>query len=140
MKETLSPKERDDLVKYRLQRTDETIEEADYNAAGRYYNAAVNRLYYAAYYAVSALLISDGLIATTHAGVKTMLSMHYIKTGKVDRSYGLTFATLFDSRQSGDYEDFVYCDEELYESLKPLTLDLIKVVKSLIAINLESER
>lgn len=132
MKDTLSPQDRCSLVEYRMQRAIETLKEADYNAAGAYYNAAVNRLYYAAYYAVSALLISGGLIATTHAGVKTMLSLHYIKPGILDKSHGITFATLFDCRQSGDYEDFVYCDAEMYNSMRPLTEQLIKAIEALI--------
>lgn len=44
----------------------------------------MNRLYYACYYAVTALLISNGLNATTHAGVRTMLGLKFIKTGLVD--------------------------------------------------------
>lgn len=40
-----------DLIAYRLQRAHETLKEADYNAQGDYYNAAVNRPYYACYYA-----------------------------------------------------------------------------------------
>ncbi len=36
------------------------------------------------------------------------------------------------SRQSGDYEDFVYCDLDLYNDLKPKTVSLIEAIKGLI--------
>lgn len=55
MKEKLDSESRAAIVNYRLERAYETLKEADYNTAGGYYNAAVNRLYYACYYAASAL-------------------------------------------------------------------------------------
>ena len=47
MKEKLDSESRAAIVNYRLERAYETLKEADYNTAGGYYNAAVNRLYYA---------------------------------------------------------------------------------------------
>lgn len=54
MKQTLDDKSRANLVNYRIEKAFETLKEADYNAIGEYYNIAVNRLYYAAYYSISA--------------------------------------------------------------------------------------
>lgn len=132
MKHALNDTERNDLIAYRLQRASETLVEADYNAAGNYYNTAVNRLYYAAYYSVSALMLHNKLDASSHVGVKNMLSLHFIKTGKLAPTYGRIFMTLFENRQSGDYEDFVYCDAELYSYLRPQAEEFIKAVTSLI--------
>lgn len=77
MKEKLDSESRAAIVNYRLERAYETLKEADYNTAGGYYNAAVNRLYYACYYAASALLLNCEIEANTHNGVKTQLSMHF---------------------------------------------------------------
>lgn len=71
MKEKLDSESRAAIVNYRLERAYETLKEADYNTAGGYYNAAVNRLYYACYYAASALLLNCEIEANTHNGVKT---------------------------------------------------------------------
>lgn len=135
MTETLDKNSRDSLIAYRLQRAFETLTEADYNARGNYYNTAINRLYYAAYYAASALMFAFGIKCSTHAGVKSMLSLNFIQAGLLDKSYGKTFMSLFENRQSGDYEDFVYCDEELYDLLRPRTEDFILAIKNLIAKN-----
>lgn len=62
---------RPDYVKYRLQKAEETLEVARLLVENKKWNSSVNRLYYACYYAVSALLINDGISAKTHAGVKT---------------------------------------------------------------------
>lgn len=135
MKETLGlgDEDRKDLVNYRLQRAKETLAEAEYIAAGNFFNAAVNRLYYAAYYAASALMIAHHITATTHSGVRSMLGLKFIKPGKLDQKYGKTFMSLFENRQSGDYEDFVYCDLDLYNKLKPQTEDFIAAVSLLIS-------
>ncbi len=120
-----------DLIIYRLQRAFETLEEADYNAKGGYFNAAVNRLYYSCYYAALALLLSNNIDTSTHKGVKTMLSLNFIKTNKLDMKYGRIYQQLFENRQSGDYEDFVYCDLELYNALRPQAVDFVKTVASI---------
>lgn len=63
---TLKSKERSDIVEYRLERAIKTIKEViDVGSLG-YWTLAANRLYYAAYYASAALLISAGIDATTH--------------------------------------------------------------------------
>jgi len=45
--------------------------------------ACVNRLYYSCFYAVSALLVRDGLSSLKHAGVRSLFKRHYVRTGKV---------------------------------------------------------
>ena len=132
MKSELTLEDRKNLIQYRLTRSSETLVEAQYNADGGYFNTAVNRLYYAAYYAVSSLMLANGLTSTSHAGLKTMLSLHFVRTGLLDIEYGKTFMTLFESRQSGDYEDFVYCDQKLYDKLYPKTTQFIDAIKVLI--------
>ena len=82
MKETKDEQSREALVKYRLDRADETMKEVEILAKESHFNAAVNRLYYACYYAVSALLVANGLNAQSHAGTKTLLGLHFVSSGK----------------------------------------------------------
>lgn len=76
------------------------------------WNTAINRLYYACYYAVKALLIDKGIKAETHNGVRQMFGLHFIKTGTIDKELGKFYSDIFDMRQSGDYEDFIDFNEE----------------------------
>ncbi len=119
MKETLDDQSRASLVQYRLKRAKEALEEADILKKESHFNAAANRLYYACFYAASALLISEGIAAQTHAGVKMMLGMHFVSKGLLANEHGKTFSRLFEIRHSGDYDDFVYCDKELIEEYQP---------------------
>lgn len=120
------------LINYRLKRASETLEEAEYNAKGKYYNAAVNRLYYACYYAASALMLKSGLETSTHKGVRNQLGLHFISNGKLDPYFGSIYSRLFQARHDSDYEDFVYCDENLYSEYKPQAESFIEAIKSLI--------
>lgn len=57
MKENLDEQSRLELMRYRMERANETMEEVDILAERGHYNAAVNRLYYACFYATQALLL-----------------------------------------------------------------------------------
>lgn len=129
MKEILDEDSRKALIAYRIQRAYETLKEADVMIRESFYNASVNRMYYACYYAAVALLLKFDIQVQTHNGVKTMLGLHFISTGKLPLKIGKTFSTLFEKRQSGDYDDFVYCDRNMVEDLYPqaqLFIDSIK--------------
>lgn len=131
MKQELSPEHRVALIQYRFERVYKTLEEADYMRVGNYFNAAINRLYYACFYAATGLLIAKGIEAGTHNGVKIMLSYHFVRTGVLSLEHGSTFSNLFDKRHSGDYEDFAYCDAALVDYLRPRAEAFIKSVESL---------
>lgn len=59
-----------DLIRYRLLRADDTLDDARILAERQKWNSAINRLYYASYYAVMALLLDAGLKPTTYNGTK----------------------------------------------------------------------
>lgn len=96
-----------DLVLYRLNRTNETIQDAIILANAKRWNACVNRLYYACFYAVSALLVIQGLSSSRHSGVRSLFNINYVRTGKVPKELARIYNDLFERRQEGDYIDFV---------------------------------
>ena len=125
----LTDEERDLLVNYRVQRAKETLLEADSLLEAGFFNAAVNRLYYACYYAVTALLIKNKIEAQTHQGVKQMFSLHYIANNKVGKQHSVFYGRLFNDRMSGDYEDFVYFDRETVAVMRLQAEDFIDIIE-----------
>ena len=113
----LDEESRKALVGYRLERAYATMNEAALLAEKEYYNAAVNRLYYACYYATEALLLKHKIEAKSHAGVKAMLGLHFVSKGLIPISIGKILSTVYEKWQSGDYDDFIYCDKEMTEEL-----------------------
>jgi uncharacterized protein len=101
----LSNTDRIEIVRYRLEKADRTYQEAVGSIKNGYVETAANRLYYAAYYAVSALLISYKYEASTHNGVIQMFGKAFLKNNIIDKKYGRIFNQLFSLRLTGDYED-----------------------------------
>jgi uncharacterized protein (UPF0332 family) len=102
----------DEYVKYRIQRATETINEVKVLIDHKLWNTAINRMYYACFYAVGALLMKSGVEVSTHAGVRQKFGQLFIQTGLIDRDLGKHFAELFEKRQKGDYNDFFEFDEQ----------------------------
>lgn len=124
--------ERFELVTYRLKKAEDTLKEIDILLENELWHTAVNRLYYACYYAVSALLVNNSITARTHAGVRQMFGLHFIKPGKIDIELGKYYSDIFDKRQIGDYEDYIEFEkEEVYELLPPARR-LIKAINQII--------
>lgn len=132
MKEELSRENREALAAYRYQRAQDTLAEVPFLKQQGYYNTAVNRLYYACYYAAVALLVKHGITPGTHAGVKQMLGMHFVATGRMPREIGRSFSLLFERRHSSDYDDFAYTDEHEISELLPKAETFIKTVGELL--------
>ncbi len=101
----LSDIDRIEVVKYRIEKANRTYKEAVGSIENGFVETAANRLYYAAYYAVSALLISYKYEASTHNGVIQMFGMAFLKNNIIDKKYGKIFNQLFSLRLTGDYED-----------------------------------
>ena len=51
----------EDYIKYRLQKANETISETKILIENKFWNTAINRMYYACFYAVGALLVKNGV-------------------------------------------------------------------------------
>jgi len=118
------------LVRYRMARARESLEEAGLLFETGHTNTAVNRLYYAAFYAVSAALLARGFSSSKHSGVRALLHRELVRSGLVPRELGRFFDTLFDSRQKGDYADLVSFEASDVEPWFALARDLVDALES----------
>ena len=101
---------KEEVIKYRRERAKETLEEAEIMLSNRKLFAAVNRMYYAIFYEVFALLLTKGLSSSKHSGVRSLFNKEFIKSGVISEEYGDFYNRIFGFRQRGDYEDFVEFD------------------------------
>jgi hypothetical protein len=108
---------KNDYINYRFQRANEAYEEALILARESRWNAVVNRLYYACFYAVIALLLKNEIESQTHDGARTQFGLNFVKNGIIDKEHGKLFSKLFDYRQKGDYGDMFDFDAEITEPL-----------------------
>jgi len=101
-----------DLLQYRRDKAAESLEAARILVEKEQWSSAVNRIYYALFYEVVALLMTKNLSSPKHSGVRGLFNKLFVKPGLVDLNIGRFFNRMFDFRQKGDYEDFVYFEEE----------------------------
>lgn len=94
------------LIRYRMDRSKEALSAAKLMYEKSHYNDAVNRLYYSCFYAVIALLATEGIHPSKHTAVRAFLNKNWIKTKKMSKETGRLYNTLFDRREKGDYGDY----------------------------------
>lgn len=128
----LTEDERRSIASVRIERAYKTLADAKAIVAAGMWNAAANRLYYACYYMVSALLVNKGFEASTHSGVIRMFSLNFVKEGFVSDEMGRFYSKLFELRQTGDYADWVYLTEEDVAPLVPKVEEFMDTIKGLI--------
>ena len=119
-------------IKHRISRAASALEEANAMKNLNYLSAAVNRYYYACFYAATALLLTNDLNPKTHAGVRTLLSTHFIRTNIVPVELGQFFNQLFDKRQRSDYDDYIEVDRETVDSFAVLSVEFVATIKKIL--------
>jgi len=123
------------LVNYRLERARESIEEAKILMERGHINTFINRLYYACFYAVSALLLTKGLSSAKHSGVRSLFHQNFVKTGILNIESGQFFDKLFDNRQKADYADLLRFNiDEVrywYDETKEFVVKIEKILQQL---------
>lgn len=121
-----------DLIQYRLLKSRETFTEVHDLIQLGYFNTAINRLYYASFYAIVALLLKHNVLTKSHAGVRQMFGLHFVSKNLISSKVGKTFSELFDKRQKGDYNDFFdFTENDVLELLEP-TENLISEIENII--------
>ena len=128
---SLSTEERQAVVAFRLEKSKRALEQASGIVQMQYWETIANRLYYAAYNAVSALLIAYGHTTQTHSGVTHLFGLHFIKTGLVPTEYGRLYHKLFSMRLTGDYDDtYGISEDDVLPYIEP-TRNLINTISKL---------
>ncbi|GAP71235.1 HEPN domain-containing protein [Candidatus Symbiothrix dinenymphae] len=130
---TLNEEERAIIVQHRLERSKETLDEAKDLLNSQHWHGATNRLYYACYYAVTALLIANECSSHTHGGAIGLFGKHFVSTGIFSSEQNKLYRKLFDLRQSGDYSDWIIIDEKDIQPLFEPAKQFIQAIENIIS-------
>jgi uncharacterized protein (UPF0332 family) len=76
------------------------------------YNSAVSRIYYAMFYRVQAILLTQNISASTHIGTAQKFGELFIKTGVLPKEFSRHLTYAMERRSKGDYEVFSPIDAE----------------------------
>ena len=94
--------------------------------------AAVNRIYYAAFDAARAALLTQDEAPSSHSGVKSRFSYHFVRTNRIDRRHGRTLAVAEDMRNRADYNAFAVFDAEAAEDMLDDVRQLIDAIANML--------
>lgn len=97
-----------------------------------HWRTAYNRLYYACFYAVEALLVQHGYTPQTHSGVKTLFNNHFIRTGIVDQELSSFYGKLMETRLDSDYDVSFEPDPEQLRAWLPKAEEFIDRIVDLL--------
>lgn len=108
--------QRTQVVRYWWTKAQKSLASARREVEAGAFAFAMNRVYYAAFYAVSAALFERRLSFKKHSGVRATFHRELIKTGLLDVAWGRFYDRLFEDRQEGDYIALVDFDREYVEN------------------------
>ena len=100
---SLNDDERRIIVNLELEKATNTMAQIPELQKLGYWDNIANRLYYAVFHAVNALLIHDGHPVNTHRGIIARFGNYFIRTGIFASEDGRLYSDLQTMRNNSDY-------------------------------------
>jgi len=82
----------------------DALTSAVYNLDGDFYGVAINRAYYAFFYAATALLLTLDITRSKHTGVMATFREQFVKSGAFPIEDSRAYGEAFELRNVTDYE------------------------------------
>lgn len=124
-----------DLLRYRIEQAHDTVREAEILLASEALRGAINRAYYAMFYAALALLATQQLGTSKHGGVIALFDREFVKPGTFAPALSRSLHVAFDLRQTHDYGEIIAPDRETAERLVAEARDFVNAVETYLRSN-----
>ena len=131
----LTEDEKKAVILLRLNNAKQTLEDVKVIVDNELWKAAANRLYYACFYAASALMIKFDFEAKTHAGIIRLLGLNFTSKNLISNELNDVYYKLFTLRQKSDYDDWIVVKASDIEPLIEPAKRFIAEIEKLININ-----
>jgi uncharacterized protein (UPF0332 family) len=105
------------LIPYWMEKARESMESAKADSQAGRFSTAVRSIYYACFYALSAVLWKQGKSFKKHTGVRAAMHRDLVKPGMIENAWGEFYELIFDRRHKGDYEPMVSFDSDQVKEL-----------------------
>jgi hypothetical protein len=108
---------KEDLIKYRIEQAEKTIQEISLLITNGLYKTAVNRVYYGMFYMLLALALKHNFKTSKHRQLIGWFNQNFIKPGTIDTKYGKIINHAFENRSDSDYGIFIEFTKEEVEEM-----------------------
>ena len=128
----MTPEQKHLLVQREIERAKRHLTQSEEMLSLGHWDLAANRQYYACYHATQALFVHSGINSTTHKGMITQFSSHFVKAGIIDMQYGSFLSRMMQLRLKADYNCYYDISETEVRSLSAPTRNFVNTVIALI--------
>ena len=101
----MKPDDRAILIQLRLTQASETLHESQVLIEQNSPRGAINRAYYAMFYALQALALQKQQPVSKHTGILSFFDREFVKTGIFEPSFSRAIHAAFEQRQKSDYRE-----------------------------------
>jgi uncharacterized protein (UPF0332 family) len=115
-----------------LERAEQSVQAAIDLVDKGYSDFAASRAYYAAFYAATAALLSEGIELSKHSGVVASIHLRFVRTGKLSEEQGKNLNWLFELRSVGDYGGIAHVSAGEAKQAVRVAEDFLNTLKRLI--------
>ena len=127
----MEDQEKEILVSLYLSKGEEVLSDAVLCMENKRWNSAANRLYYAVFHVLNALLISDNKPACSHKGMKLVFGKNYVLTGLASEEEAYLLSRMETMRNKADYDCTFTAKAEVVTELYPQVRNLVEHLKQL---------
>ena len=115
------------LIKRNIEKSDEALEYAELAINGNGLTTALNRIYYALFYSISALALKHEFVTVKHTKLMGWFNKKFVyEDKKLDKKFTKIYSDAFMQRQESDYLT-MYTPN--IEQVKKLYLDVLLMIK-----------
>lgn len=122
-----------ELSEYRLKQAEDSVKVAKMSYENKLYKDSINRSYYAAFYAVKAVLAVEEIDFKRHKDAIGYFNKNYVASEKFPKALGRRLGMLKQLREKSDYDDFYIAGREEAEMQISTALWMIQEVKGYIS-------
>ena len=123
---------RGDLIRHKFDKAAATAQDVRFLLDNGKNTIAVNRIYYALFYTVSALALHHQFATGKHLQLIGWFNREFVRTGRIEKRYGQILHRAFEKRSTGDYDDFAEFSREEVEQMYLDMLDSIEAIRLLL--------
>ena len=119
-----------EILALMIAKAEDKFETANLDFQNKKYDDAVSRSYYAVFHVISAALFTRNLSFASHSQTIGAFNKEFIKSGIFPKSYSKKIQTLFDERQSGDYDIRSNIDEMIAKESIDFAKEVLDKIKT----------
>ena len=124
--------EKEVLVQYWLEKARESLQSARNEYRDGHLSFAMNRIYYACFYALTAVFRDKDKMFKKHKGLRSALHRDLIRNGIIEDHWGKFFDEVFEARQRGDYTPMVTFEPDQLDDFLQQAEHFLKEMEKLI--------